>query len=186
MHKILPGLLILCGLLATQSGCASVHPYFSDRWNDAKDVTTLTLGVGIGAKARVGPIWTGLLANRDLVGLRYGCAGEWSDEELIWELAALCYGYDRFDPLSEGSDRRCDYSGFSWIPFCSFLGTGCEWIQSVRPDTLKYYCEVEAVVGLGLSIRAGLNPAELLDFLCGWFLLDICHDDIGLPRRRDE
>ena len=65
-----------CGLLgaALLSGCAS-SDYLTDRWNDAKDICTATVGVGGGAKARVGPIGTGLHWVRDYAGLRGGDAG---------------------------------------------------------------------------------------------------------------
>lgn len=174
----------LATLLLVSPGCASVHPYLTDRWNDAKDVTTVAVGVGIGAKARVGPLWAGLLANRDLAGWRHGCAGWWFDEEFIYEVDVVCYGYDRFDLLGEESDRRRNYAGVSWVPFCTFPSEGCEWIQPVRPDTLKYYGQIEAVVGLGPSIRVGFNPVEFVDFVCGWFLIDFSEDDMALPRRR--
>jgi hypothetical protein len=189
VRRILPGLLILSGLLATQSGCATARPYFSDRWNDAKDVTTLTLGVGVGAKARVGPIWTGLLVNWDKVGLRYGCAGYWPNyQEFIYEMDFFCYGCDSFGPsVPYGEpERRCDYLGSGFIPFCAFPARGCQWIQPVRPDTLKYYGQIEAVVGLGPSVRVGFNPVELVDFLCGWFTVDFCRDDVGLPRKHKD
>jgi hypothetical protein len=42
---------------------------------------------------------------------------------------------------------------------------------------LQYYTQIEAVVALGPSFRFGFNPAELLDFLLGWFGVDIFHDD---------
>ena len=46
---------LLCALLGAVllSGCASSN-YLTDRWNDAKDIGTATVGVGGGAKARVG------------------------------------------------------------------------------------------------------------------------------------
>lgn len=44
-------------------------------------------------------------------------------------------------------------------------------------DRPPYYSQVEAVAGLGLSLRLGLNPGELLDFLLGWGGLDLYGDD---------
>jgi len=34
-------------------------------------------------------------------------------------------------------------------------------------------------VGLGGTVKLGLNPGELLDFILGWTTLDIFHDDIA-------
>ncbi len=41
-----------------------------------------------------------------------------------------------------------------------------------------YYSQIEVVVGLGPSVRAGFNPGELLDFLLGWTTVDIYDDDL--------
>lgn len=38
---------------------------------------------------------------------------------------------------------------------------------------------IEGSVRVFLGVRAGFNPAEFLDFLLGWFGVDIAGDDIG-------
>ncbi len=53
---------------------------------------------------------------------------------------------------------------------------------SPRPATFPYYTQVEAVVGLGYTLRLGFNPGELIDFLLGWTTLDLCHDDISISQ----
>jgi hypothetical protein len=53
-------------------GCVGTRGYFTDRRRDALDTVTLTTGVGLGVKARVGPLAAGLFGNQDLAGLRCG------------------------------------------------------------------------------------------------------------------
>ena len=40
------------------------------------------------------------------------------------------------------------------------------------------YTDLHFVIALGKGIRFGINPGELLDFICGWFMLDIFGDDL--------
>ncbi len=40
------------------------------------------------------------------------------------------------------------------------------------------------MIGLGGTLRLGFNPGELLDFLLGWFTIDIYNDDIELNKRK--
>ena len=55
-----------------------------------------------------------------------------------------------------------------------------------RPGLYPTYflAQVEAVVGLGPSIRLGFNPGELLDFILGWTTLDIYKDDLEWEKRK--
>jgi hypothetical protein len=59
---------VLAGICG--SGCTSA--YWMDRGRDAADIFTLSVGTGVGAKARVGPVGAGLLYYRDVAGLRGG------------------------------------------------------------------------------------------------------------------
>ena len=53
----------------------------------------------------------------------------------------------------------------------------------LRPDCRtphwSYLTQIEAVVGLGPTIRLGFNPGELLDFFFGWTTLDLFQDDLN-------
>lgn len=79
--------IILLGLLITLTGCASPE-YFSHRKNDAADIFTATIGIGGGAKLRVGPINPGLLYNIDFAGIKSGkiFTGSKLDNGEIFEL----------------------------------------------------------------------------------------------------
>jgi len=52
----------------------------------------------------------------------------------------------------------------------------------------EYFFQVEALIGLGPTVRLGLNCAELLDFIIGWTTIDIFNDDLGqrTPQERIE
>ena len=56
------------------AGCAS--PYWQNRCADAADVFTATVGVGLGATARIGPLHAGLGANWDFYGIEAGEIGK--------------------------------------------------------------------------------------------------------------
>ncbi|MDH5657276.1 MAG: hypothetical protein OEZ34_15295 [Spirochaetia bacterium] len=40
-----------------------------------------------------------------------------------------------------------------------------------------YFTQIDVSIGLYYGIRVGFNPGELLDFLLGWFKVDLYHDD---------
>jgi len=181
MKKGLQSILALV-VVATLTGCST--PYMVDRRRDAADIVTLGVGVGFGAKARFGPLQTGLLSEFDVVALRGGAVGvsPWftgcSDNQL------LVAGEERFwlDPFglpaAESQDNVYDTRGKSFhagnykLPFWSTLEEG--------ESAPYYYTQIDLVVGLLLSVRVGVNPGELVDFLLGWTTLDIFNDDIHI------
>lgn len=67
------GVAVIVGM----TGCASAKGYFVDRGRDAADVFTVTIGRGVGVKAKVGPLQTGFILNQDVVGLRCGEISHW-------------------------------------------------------------------------------------------------------------
>ena len=42
-----------------------------------------------------------------------------------------------------------------------------------------YWTQIEVTAGAGPSVRVGFNPGELVDFLVGWFGVDLYNDDIA-------
>lgn len=165
-------------------GCAS-GGYVGNRLNDAADIATITLGTGAGAKARVGPIQLALIKNSDLVGLRAGqvfCNGNdlLANDELYvlpFPLPAtrtdhwyvLPYGIESFSHESDSLSHMRGKDVAAQSPFPGIaIGRGS-----------AFYSQVEVAGGLGLTIRLGLNPGELLDFLLGFVFLDIYQDDVS-------
>jgi len=69
--------------------------------------------------------------------------------------------------------RGKTYEAGSMIPFVALVDK--------RPLYMHwyYYTQMEAALGLGGTIRIGVNAGEILDFLFGWFGVDIMHDDIN-------
>ena len=171
--------LILAALVAAAvSGCASTGGYWADRGRDAADVFTCTVGVGTaGAKARVGPVCAGLLAQSDITGLRNGRF--FMDPPPIfaqYDLLLGCWGVENIT----GNERKDAVESTMVIPFI-YGGN----FFSVPPDLpAYYYCQIEAVATLGMSLRLGFNPGELLDFLLGFSTIDIFGDDIAAKERK--
>ena len=176
---ILP-LLALAAVLA--SGCAS--PYWQNRRADAADVFTATIGVGLGATARIGPLHAGLGGNFDLYGIEAGKVGELgntgalvldSGGHFAGDASLIAWGTSRIDLLGEGHARGkqvySDRGSFGRIPF---------W-NPPTPESQNpaRWTQIEVAVGLLGGLRLGFNPGELLDFVLGFFGIDIYGDDLA-------
>ena len=195
----LPAIVLLS---AVASGCTP-GGYFSDRWADAKDIFTVSVGTGGGAKARVGPVQVGAFYNSDFAGLRGGTpfwvssgfgnrASNISDmalpfpvpREIGHGICVLCFSWEDFDPWVPSLHAACDqatatrgkdYDAF--FPYAPFLTI------SSAPH---YYTQIEVAAGVGGTLRLGFNPGELLDFLLGWTTLDFYGDDLAARKEREE
>ena len=176
-------LLALAALLS--SGCAS--RYWCNRGRDAQDVLTLAVGLGLGAKARVGPLQVPLLVQSDYAGLR---CGEWFASPMrddFWTYVSeagfvvdqpiplyerdyhyLYSGYEVFDPggLAAARHKREESLGISLVTVD----------RDVR--NRAFYTRVECVAGAIVSLRVGVNPGELVDCLLGFTGLDVMGDDV--------
>ncbi len=162
-------------LVLVSSGCATA-PYFSQRGRDAADIFTCTVGAGVGAKVRLGPLQAGLLAHTDMFGVRNGTvrqsvaiSGEkWFSSEACWG----AWGYDLSNFTDVTTARSKSYHARSYVPFI-FLPEADD-----NPPPFSYYTQIEAVLALGPGLRLGMNPGELLDFLLGWVTVDLYGDDL--------
>jgi hypothetical protein len=190
-------LLLAILMLTCSTGCGAVAPYLADRGHDVLDIVTLQVGgLGLGATGRVGPIQAGLFVEcAPGVGLRGGRCLPGADyfshgvmgavmrnEDFAFQL--VCVGSEQFgrsDTSSSVQDRRKDFFsatvGRVYIPFC-------QWVRDEKNPA--YYTQIEVAGGALLSARVGVNPGELLDFLLGWFGVDIYADDIGSEKWRRE
>lgn len=169
------------------SGCASTSGYLKDRCRDGADIFTCSVGVGLGAKVRVGPVGTGLMVQHEMAGLRRGTIGIYDQSGNLnrafpWvDYVALCVGGE----TCNGAFYDLDPRGKSFlasmdIPFVYRLEDVC----NVKHNESRYpfYTQIEAVLALGPSLRLGFNPGELLDFILGWTTLDIFGDDLARKR----
>jgi hypothetical protein len=190
---------LVLGMLAAGSGCVSPRGYLLDRWADAKDVFTASVGTGGGARARVGPLNAGLFLNSDLAGLRGGECFRLSDGPLIGGdsdgVLLLFYG-DQFDlrylaiDTSGKTGTRYQAVGDRLAERHKSYQSGIMPLPSPLtlfefPKTPYYYTQLEVAVGVGGTLRLGFNPGELLDFLLGWTTLDIFRDDLEARRERE-
>lgn len=107
------------------------------------------------------------------VGLRSGTVGMYETSEANFVL----FGGKLFVPKERDIYRNKGYHyTYMWAPWLSdedeFIGTfeKGEWFNA---------WQLEVAVGIGLGARAGINFAEIVDFLLGWSTLDICGDDIA-------
>ena len=193
-------LLLFLGLAALSTGCAS--PYMVDRGRDAADIFTASVGAGLGAKARIGPLHVGILGSRDYAGLRggrfkfnYGEDRDYCyDADLLFVPIGYLTGGDCFTPeFAFKPDRMKHFQSFIFIPFWySFmpgeslenLNTSSEEMLDMGRESLHVYTQIEAVIAIGPSLRLGFNPGELIDFILGWTTIDIYDDDI--ERREQE
>ena len=58
--------------------------------------------------------------------------------------------------------------------------TSCELKdQSFHP----YFTQIDITCAALVGVHVGFNPGELVDFLLGWFGLDICNDDLSVARQ---
>ncbi len=206
-------LAFICSLALMGSGCAT-RGYFADRLGDAGDIFTATVGIGAGAKVRVGPIQPALIFNHDIAGLQIGrlFAGplfpEYGFERGEYEV--FCPFPLRFivgsvgwlpphpfaDPetrwrLGRGY-RPPNYHGY-WIVGKNRAYTPWAYREMYRTEPrvgsaslfpcivfscpIQHNAQIEVAGGLGLTARVGFNPVELLDFVLGWFRIDLCNDD---------
>ena len=172
MKKIIQ--LILATLVAaTVSGCASTGGYWTDRGRDAADVFTVTGGLGLGAKARIGPVGTGLLAQTDMIGLRdgYFFTSSPSEKSMYYDVLLIYRAEDNAHNYS--NDRKDNLKRKMNFPFIYEDLPACQWYQ------------IEAVIALGPSVRLGFNPGELVDFLLGFATIDIFDDDLAAKARQE-
>lgn len=177
--KTLTRLTAFAVLAFLAGGCASTQGYFTDRGRDAADIITVAGGYGAGAKARVSFLNLGLIYDREVAGLRGGGIyfQEPSDNG-VGEVQLLVMGQESFNihryPDKWPQEERGKI--FFTPNLVVSMPMACPSSQQIH--SAAYFTQIEVVAGLGPSIRLGFNPGELLDFLLGWFTIDIFSDDL--------
>jgi hypothetical protein len=203
-------LLLSVFLLVCSTGCSTVGPYLADRGRDALDIVTLQAGgLGLGATGRLGPFQTGLfvevLSGCGLRGGGFRHPGDFVMSEFFTsglEGAVMNGGGFTFQMLFMGvevfgADRGSSSVRERGKSFVT-VNIGQENVPFFYrlyddlPDELNdgdnpaFYTQIELAGGALVSGRVGVNPGELLDFVLGWFGVDIYGDDVGMERGRRE
>ena len=183
-HLGRPGLCGLVGLLVAIlcTGCAGTG-YLGNRLRDGSDVFTATVGMGGGAKARVGPIQAGALVNVDMWGLRGGDFGDVTWYETFTRDGLFPVPADWVGNPMAGSglfgEERFAYEwrrGVTRQRGKDFLAKAPLPVLGLSKQP-EYYTQIEVVLGILGTVRLGLNAGELVDFILGWTTLDIYRDD---------
>ena len=172
---------------ATTTRCEHPRAYFTDRRRDTADIFTLTVGFGAGAHARIGPFHAGLVVFVDQFGLRGGVLVKPSDfHGSSWysnsdTLDLTVTGGEDFRIGDEGRYKQFDAGIESSFPMVTLV----DYCPGPHPPAvLPYYTEVEVIVALIGGVRVGVNSGEALDFLLGWFGIDIYNDDVEMRGMR--
>lgn len=191
-----PSIALVCWATAVGSSCASSGAYLTDRARDAADVLTLQVGYGVGAKARVGPVQAGLLADVGGVGLRGGAAlgirDFWPagyDGPAKFEFDGLVVGVETFSGDTTSNERgkaSMTLHALVTIPMGLLpFPASCRrelWEERMHiwSEPWPYYLAAEVAGGAGVTFRVGFNAGELVDFVVGWTTLDLFGDDLEL------
>jgi hypothetical protein len=169
-------LIVLLLVLVSCDGCAYLH----DRGRDACDMITMSLEErGVNASAQAGPLVLGAgAAGGKGFGLRSGAMGTY---EFV-EINTLVWGTKLLSPHEGDLDRNKGYEvSYTCIPFAHN-----EPDMDVREGKNFNGWQVECALMLGVGVRAGVNLAEIADFLLGWTTIDICSDDVATMDKREQ
>ena len=153
--------VVACCMLNT--GCA----YLGHRARDFSDIVTLAgEDQTITCVARVMFPFGVSLGQGDGFGLREGYIGSYEYREVVLMLPPVGGVFDlAFSP--EDDYRRKAYAVGS--PGREENVFWAQWLS------------VQLSVGFYYGVRAGVNLAEVIDFMLGWTTLDLLEDDKGPP-----
>ena len=191
-RPLAPLTLLAVTLLA---GCTSQER--ERRAADWAEVLTLTVGEGVGAKARLGPAQLGLYRGADKAGLRAGSLGSSSwDSHDNYDYVWAFYGREFFEgwqntrpPLSPkkttAATQRFPFIVSPYAPYPNRWHDiqGDERLASGAQNA-AYRTQCEIALGLGFTVRLGANPGEFVDAVLGHFGADIYGDDLRRPTSR--
>ena len=161
MKRSLAVSFIACCMLNT--GCV----YLDSRARDVSDIVTLAgEDKTISCVARVMFPFGVSLGQGDGFGLREGYAGSYEYREIVL-MVPPAIGF--FDLAFVPTD---DYRKKSYCVGSPGLEENQYWAQ---------WLSVQMSVGFYYGVRAGVNLAEVVDFVLGWTTLDLMEDDKRSP-----
>lgn len=161
MKKMSQFTVLLLAALAT--GCASTGCYFPDRGRDAADMFTVVVGVGAGAKTRVGPVQTGLLIDVPVRGLRGGTIHDTTpalgkmtilDMDAQWLIGGV-------EASTRGHpERKNQFAALSFLTQVDDFARMPPFIHATSPFCPSYFTQIEVAGGLLGTARLGFNPGS--------------------------
>ena len=169
------------------TGCST--PYMIDRTRDAADILTAAVGLGAGAKARVGPLRAGVYGIFDRAGLRGGEVQCYDSESEVGEASYIIASFEEFLPAKcpIAEQRGKHFQAVGVLVFSASVSAIPTSSSAIRRSVVRkpwrqhlpFYTQIETAFGYGGTVRLGLNPGELIDFVLGWATVDIFDDDIA-------
>ncbi|MCZ6692164.1 MAG: hypothetical protein O7H41_21480 [Planctomycetota bacterium] len=189
-------------ILPIATGCqTTVGSYLGNRGRDLADCFTIEAGVGYGLGAELKlaglvhiAVGTGLDGSLQ-AGLRYGDLvprSETKDEKTgffgfpIINLLWMFSDQDGYPPyLHVSKDAKEEHACYLLLPgLASYAPDRSEswiWTDPKSGWSRLHAFDIEASVYWGIiGARAGFSPGEFVDFLLGWFGVDIAGDDVPL------
>lgn len=198
-------MLVLLTASLHLTGCATAtKEYLVDRGRDAADIFSVGVGAGVGAQARVGMVHAGLLFHSDLIAFRGGklVAGDLGANggtaeaplPIVFLRCNPGFYYDEFQPEDKANadpilrQRHKYFSAWSFSPllteiFATDPTNEKEIYKAIDAPFHPYFSQIDVACGALLGVHVGFNPGELVDFLLGWFGIDICDDDLSAARQ---
>ncbi|NQT87691.1 HEAT repeat domain-containing protein [bacterium] len=158
-----------------------------DRRRDAADIATLMTGNGNGFKVRASIVNIGILSCRDRNGLRLGRTWEGETQYKGFQggdFSNLIYSLEM-----AMSDREPDPRGKRIIAngvLCLSVPIYWYYIPTTEEGACEYMTDIEMVLAFRKSVRVGVNPGEMLDYVLGWTTLDLYGDDIAKSEWTEE
>jgi len=181
MKKVILAAATAASLL---SGCA----YFGARARDLGDIVRLegSLGVGLQANVNAGELLHLGIGSRRCksAGWAYGLS---TSERRVEDHFPLSYVATILNPdvaalhtlkIGDGPEQPQHR--------CPMVAPGAFSSGTVHKPAMQFWNIEAGVMLVGVGVEAGVNPAELVDFILGIFGLDIAGDDSreGRARRR--
>ncbi len=130
----------------------------------------------MGGKARVGPVGTGLSIAADIGGLSGGCWHGGKMERGGMDAHPVIIGFERGVSDRIAQRRLKNHDAFLFMG----ISNGFEFpiTDTRRFYSLHYLTQIEVAAALGIRLRIGFNPGELIDLILGFFTLDPYGDDL--------
>ena len=152
---------------------------------DAGDIFTATILKGGIAKARMGPLRTGVFFGEDIAGLRAGeiyFPSDFQSWKQNYDDCVLDMSEEVFEPgglqIAKKRGKLFRTANLYRSPYFPFFAIPVKNPEITLPQKIPYYTQIEVAAGLYRGIRLGINPGEILDFILGWTTIDIFDDDL--------